>query len=263
MSPVPTSADDLALAQELCDAADAITRDRFLAADLVVSAKPDLTPVTDADRAAEQAISELLTRARPGDGLLGEEFGERGGGAGRRWILDPIDGTKNFVRGVPVWATLLALEVDGELDVAVVSAPALGRRWWAARGVGSFCDGRRLSVSAVARVEDASLSTSAAIDWEPSGRLPAFLSLSRRAWRTRAYGDFWQYVLLAEGALDVSCEPEASLWDLAAPALVVTEAGGRFTDVAGHPGPGGGNAVATNGRLHDQVLAALQMGTGG
>lgn len=248
---------DLDLARELADAADRVTTSRFLAADLVVNSKPDLTPVTDADRAVEREISDRLASARPQDAVLGEEFGQRAGTGGRRWIVDPIDGTMNFVRGVPVWATLIALEVDGEVDLGVVSAPALGRRWWAGRGLGSHSDGRTLRVSGVSRLDDASLSTSAATDWEPAGRLPAFLALSRRVWRSRAYGDFWPYMLLAEGALDISCEPEASLWDLAAPAVVVTEAGGRFTDLAGRPGPGGGSALATNGRLHEEVLAAL------
>jgi histidinol-phosphatase len=229
---------DLDLARELADAADRVTTSRFLAADLVVNSKPDLTPVTDADRAVEREISDRLTSARPQDAVLGEEFGQRAGTGGRRWIVDPIDGTMNFVRGVPVWATLIALEVDGEVDLGVVSAPALGRRWWAGRGLGSHSDGRTL-------------------------RLPAFLALSRRVWRSRAYGDFWHYMLLAEGALDISCEPEASLWDLAAPAVVVTEAGGRFTDLAGRPGPGGGSALATNGRLHEEVLAALTGHVGG
>lgn len=252
---------DLALAHELADAADAITLDRFGAVDLVVESKPDLTPVSDADRAVEQAIRTHLASARPADAVLGEEDGETGTGP-RRWVVDPVDGTKNFVRGVPVWASLVALQVDGEVAVGVVSAPALGRRWWAARGHGAFAGGslvtaRRLQVSAVASLPDASVAYSSLTGWEEQGRLPGLLQLSREVWRTRAYGDFWSHVLVAEGAVDASFEPEVSLWDLAPLQVVVEEAGGRFTDLAGRARVDGGSAVCSNGLLHDAVLDRL------
>ena len=254
--------DDLALAHELADAADAITLARFGAVDLVVESKPDLTPVSDADRAVEQAVRTALGTRRPDDAVLGEEDGETGTGP-RRWVVDPVDGTKNFVRGVPVWASLIALQEDGVVTVGVVSAPALGRRWWAARGLGAHTGGslgaaRRLQVSAVGSLADASLSYSSLTGWEERGVLPGFLQLSRTVWRTRAYGDFWSHVLVAEGAVDASCEPEVSLWDLAPLQVVVEEAGGRFTDLSGAARPDGGSVVCSNGLLHDEVLAALR-----
>ena len=254
--------DDLALAHDLADAADAITLARFRAVDLAVRAKPDLTPVSDADLAVEQAIRAMLAARRPTDAVLGEEDGETGSGA-RRWVVDPVDGTKNFVRGVPVWASLVALQEDGVVTVGVVSAPALGRRWWAARGAGAFGrDGsaapRRLQVSAVGTLADASLSYSSLTGWEEQGRLPGLLQLSRDVWRTRAYGDFWSHVMVAEGAVDASCEPEVSLWDLAPLQVLVEEAGGRFTDLQGAARPDGGSVVCTNGLLHDEVLQRLR-----
>ena len=253
--------DDLALAHELADAADAITLDRFGARNLVVSQKPDLTPVSDADLAVEQAVRQLLASRRPADAVLGEEDGETGTGP-RRWVVDPVDGTKNFVRGVPVWASLVALQEDGVVTVGVVSAPALGRRWWAARGLGAWTtaaggDARRLQVSRVSALADASVSYSSLTGWEEQGRLPGFLQLTREVWRTRAYGDFWSHVLVAEGAVDASFEPEVSLWDLAPLLVVVEEAGGRFTDLSGAARADGGSAVCSNGLLHDDVLAAL------
>jgi histidinol-phosphatase len=256
-----TLEDDLALAHELADVADALTLQRFGAADLVVRAKPDLTPVSDADVAVEQAVRAMLQSRRPGDAVLGEEDGESGAGP-RRWVVDPVDGTKNFVRGVPVWASLVALQEDGDVTVGVVSAPALGRRWWAARGLGAHAGGslatrRSLRVSAVADLADASLSYSSLSGWEEQGRLPGLLRLTRAVWRTRAYGDFWSHVMVAEGAVDASCEPEVSLWDLAPLQVVVEEAGGRFTDLAGRARPDGGSVVCSNGLLHDEVLAAL------
>ena len=256
-----TLQDDLALAHELADAADAITLDRFGAVDLVVQSKPDLTPVSDADVAVEQAIRRLLASRRPDDAVLGEEDGETGTGP-RRWVVDPVDGTKNFVRGVPVWASLVALQEDGVVTVGVVSAPALGRRWWAARGLGAHTGGslaqaRRLQVSAVSSVADASVAYSSLTGWEEQGRLPGLLQLSRDVWRTRAYGDFWSHVMVAEGAVDASFEPEVSLWDLAPLQVVVEEAGGRFTDLSGAARPDGGSAVCSNGLLHEAVLAAL------
>ena len=256
--------DDLGVAHVLADAADTVTLQRFRAQDLIVQTKPDLTPVTDADTAVEQAIRERLARARPRDAVLGEEFGASGDGgeAQRRWVIDPIDGTKNFVRGVPVWATLIALMEADQVVVGVVSAPALHRRWWATRGGGAW-SGRSLTsatachVSKVAGLADASLSYSSLSGWKAQARLAGFLQLSERCWRTRAYGDFWSHMLVAEGAVDIAAEPEVSLWDLAALDVIVTEAGGRMSALDGRNGPAGGSAVTTNGLLHDEVLALL------
>jgi histidinol-phosphatase len=253
--------DDLRFAHVLADAADDITMRRFRANDLRVDAKPDLTPVTDADLAAEESLRHVLGRARPRDAVLGEESGKTGVGK-RCWVIDPIDGTKNYVRGVPVWATLIGLMESGDVVVGVVSAPALSRRWWAARDGGAWT-GRSLTkasacrVSEVATLADASVSYSDLADWERFGRMDGFLSLARSAWRTRAYGDFWSHVLVAEGAVDVSAEPEVSLWDVAALQVIVEEAGGTFTDLTGKPTPDGGSAVSTNGRLHPEVLELL------
>jgi histidinol-phosphatase len=252
---------DLDLAHLLADQADAITLARFRAQDLRVSAKPDLTPVSDADVAVEEQVRATLADARPGDAVLGEEQGLTGAGP-RQWVIDPIDGTKNFVRGVPVWASLVALRVDGRVEVGVVSAPALGRRWWAARGQGAWAGSRAapepIRVSAVSRLADAHLSYSSLPGWEAQGRLAGLLDLSRRCWRTRAFGDFWSHVLVAEGAVDASFEPEVSLWDLAPLQVIVEEAGGRFTDLSGAPRADGGSCVCSNGVLHEEVLAGLR-----
>ena len=253
--------DDLRLAHVICDQVDALTTSRFKALDLAVETKPDLTPVTDADRSAEELVRTQLRRTRPRDAVVGEEYEDTGHGP-RQWVVDPIDGTKNFVRGVPVWATLLALLDAGRPVLGVVSAPALNRRWWAATGSGawtgrSLSSATRLHVSSVSRMQDASLSYSSLHGWEERGQLDDFLDLTRSCWRTRAYGDFCSYVLLAEGAVDVAVEPELELHDMAALVPIVTEAGGRFTSVDGVDGPFGGNALATNGHLHDAALAAL------
>jgi histidinol-phosphatase len=248
---------DLALALRLADAADAITLGRFRAQDLSVSAKPDLTPVSDADLAVEGALRDVLAAERPEDAVLGEEHGLTGSGP-RQWVVDPIDGTKNFVRGAPVWASLIALLVDGRVEVGVVSAPALGRRWWAARGEGAFRNGEAIHVSSVGRLPDAFLSYSSLTGWAEQGRLDSLLKLSETAWRTRAFGDFWSHVLVAEGAVDASFEPEVSLWDLAALQVIVEEAGGRFTSLEGEARPDGGSVVCSNGQLHDEVLARLR-----
>ncbi len=253
--------DDLRLAHVVADSVDGLTMSRFKARDLVVETKPDLTPVSDADRSAEQLVRSQLKRTRPRDAVIGEELGSTGHGS-RQWVVDPIDGTKNFVRGVPVWATLIALIDDGSPVLGVVSAPALGRRWWAATGSGAWT-GRSLSAatrihtSGVTDLADASLAYSSLSGWEAAGMLEEFLDLTRACWRTRGYGDFWSHVLVAEGAVDVACEPELALHDMAALVPIVTEAGGRFTSLDGEEGPFGGNALTTNGHLHTEVLARL------
>jgi histidinol-phosphatase len=257
--------DDLRLAHVLADHADSVTLDRFKALDLKIDTKPDLTPVSDADKAVEDLLRNDLQRARPRDAVMGEEYGSTGHGP-RRWVIDPIDGTKNYIRGVPVWATLIALmELGPNGDqpvVGMVSAPALGRRWWAAKGAGAFT-GRsltkasRIQVSDVSRLEDSSFAYSSLTGWEERGRLDAFLDLSRSCWRTRAYGDFWPYMMVAEGAVDICAEPELSIWDMAANCVIVEEAGGRFTGLDGIPGVRSGNAVASNGLLHGELLRRL------
>src|SRR6188508_1832485 len=243
--------DDLRLAHVLADDADSLTMDRFKSIDLHVMSKPDLTPVTDADQAVEDGIRRTLSRARSRDAITGEETGSTGHSQ-RRWVIDPIDGTKNFVRGVPVWATLIALMVDNEVVVGVISAPMLNRRWWAMKDGGAWTGKSLLratacQVSDVSRIEDASLSYSSLHGWDERGRLEDFLSLSRRCWRTRAYGDFWSYMLVAEGAVDIATEPDLELYDMAALDVIVREAGGRFTSLDGNDGPWGGNALASNG----------------
>ena len=253
--------DDLALALALAADADHISIDRFRALDLVVTTKPDRTPVTDADQSVERSIRAGIEAARPRDSILGEEYGTQGDGA-RQWIIDPIDGTANFLRGVPIWGTLIALAINGVPVVGVVSSPALGKRWWAATGHGAWAqaDGgepRRLAVSGVSELADASLSYNSLQGWDGEGRVDDVIALSRKVWRSRAIGDMWSYMLLAEGALDIVGEFDLKPYDMAALIPIVEEAGGRFTSVAGEPGPWHGNAIATNGLLHDEVLAAL------
>ena len=246
MSPGP----DLVLAFELADAADAIALGRFRAHDLVVETKPDRTPVTEADRAIEETIRARLARDRPADAILGEELGASGA-ARRRWIVDPIDGTRNYSRGAPVWATLIALEEDGVARLGVVSAPALGRRWWAERGAGAFAEGAPIHVSKVARPEDA------AISFALEDELP---DLARRCWHPRGYGDFWAHMLVAEGAIDGAIDAVGvSVWDLAAVQVVVEEAGGRFSDRTGAARIDGGTAISSNGLLHDALLDAVRV----
>ena len=251
---------DLVLAHALADAADRLTLARFGALDLHVETKPDLTPVSDADRDAERALRDILGRERPADAVHGEEFGVTGTGS-RLWVLDPIDGTKNYVRGVPVWATLVALVLDGAPLVGVVSAPALGRRWWGATGLGAWVrepgaeEPRRLAVSGVAALADASLAYSDLVGW--GDRSEPFRALLDAVWRTRAYGDFWSHMLVAEGAVDVAIEPELSPWDIAALVPVIEEAGGRVTGWDGSPAMRTGTAVTSNGALHGQLLDAL------
>jgi histidinol-phosphatase len=257
--------DDLRLAHTLADQADTVTVKRFKALDLRVETKPDLTPVSDADRAVEELLRTTLGQARPHDAVLGEEFGDTAGDAGqtsRRWVIDPIDGTKNYIRGVPVWATLIALMEGDEPVVGMVSAPALGRRWWASKGDGAYTGwpptvGSRIAVSKVGKAEDASFAYSSVTSWENHGKLDGFLSLARTCWRNRAYGDFWSHLLVAEGAVDMAAEPEVSLWDMAAIAVIVREAGGTFTSVGGEPSPGAGSACTSNGLLHEVLLSHL------
>jgi histidinol-phosphatase len=243
---------DLELALRLADAADAIALGRFRARDLVVETKPDLTPVTEADKAAEEAIRDLVAQRRPGEGVLGEEQGDDGSDI--RWIVDPIDGTRNYVRGLPVWATLIAFERERRLDAAVVSAPALGRRWWAARGEGAFAgdQSNRIHVSAVDRLADSVVSTTEMHEM-PAG----WVDLARQAWVSRAFGDFWQHCLVAEGSVDVAAEPSLQIWDYSAVQLIVEEAGGRCTTFDGDVPTGEGSFISTNGTLHETALALL------
>lgn len=265
--------DDLAFALRLADVADAVTMQRFGALDLRVDTKPDLTPVSDADRAAEEALRGLIAAERPDDAVIGEEFGASGPESGtasqtasRHWIIDPIDGTKNYVRGVPVWATLIALATElpatdtGHIAVGVVSAPAIGRRWWATRGGGAWLgttgDPVQLQVSGVRDVSDASLAYSEWGDpaWDIGDRRARFDGLLRLAWRSRAYGDFWSHMMVAEGSVDAALEPELSAWDMAALIPIVEEAGGAITALDGTSPMVGGNAVSSNGSLHSALL---------
>lgn len=252
---------DLDLATELADLADSISYRHFVAQDFTVETKPDLTPVTECDRAVESAIVERLNRDRPDDSVLGEEFGSQGSSP-RRWIVDPIDGTKNFVRGVPIWATLISLYDGNDPIIGMVSSPALGRRWWAETGHGAFTSAlgesaKRIHVSDIGSFDDASMSYSSLSGWKDLGVLDEFLGLCDRLWRTRGYGDFYSYMLLAEGAVDIACEPELELYDMGALVPIVVEAGGTFTNTAGVDGPFGGNALASNSRLHERALDAL------
>jgi histidinol-phosphatase len=238
---------DLALALELADAADAMSLARFRTG-IAFETKPDLTPVTEADRAVEAELRTRLAQERPDDAILGEEHGTSGAGA-RRWIIDPIDGTRNYARGVPVWATLLALEEGGSVRLGVASAPALGRRWWAERGEGAFADGDRIGVSSVARVEDSVLS------FAYENTVP---ELAARSWHTRGFGDFWAHMLVAEGAVDAAVDAKGVReWDLAAVQVIVEEAGGRFSDFSGTSRIDGRSAITSNGLLHDELVSAL------
>ena len=270
--------DDLALAHALADLADAISLDRYQAQDLVITTKPDNTPVTDADRAVETAIREALATHRHTDGLVGEEFGSDKGTTGRYWVIDPIDGTKNFMRGVPTWATLIALvQVDAsgveEVVVGIASAPALARRWSAAKGHGAFVRftagnidelteefdassrEKKISVSKVGALSNASISYSDFVGWGDC--LEPFQKMLATAWRTRGIGDFWSHMLVAEGAVDIAIEPKLAVWDMAALDIIVREAGGTFTNTAGQNGPFGGSGVSTNGLLHNAVINGL------
>ena len=259
---------DLALALQLADAADEISMSRYQALDLVVTNKPDNTPVTDADRATEKALREILSIERPDDGLLGEEFGDASTDAQRYWVIDPIDGTKNFMRGVPSWSTLIALierKNDGseEIIIGVVSAPALFRRWHAGKGMGAFAslnstNVKKIHVSGISKLEDASVTYSDFNAW--GEMLPNFRHLVETCNRSRGFGDFWSHMLVAEGAAEIALEIGVALWDMAAISIIVTEAGGRFSSVSGIDGPGHGSGLSTNGVIHQEVLAALNKG---
>jgi histidinol-phosphatase len=254
---VPLSA-DMDLALQLADLADTITLPRFRSVDLRVDSKADGTPVTDADKRAESSIRQALRERRPDHAVVGEEFGADGD-SDWRWYIDPIDGTKNFSRGVPVWATLIALRRGETPMCAVVSAPALRRRWWASRGDGAHDEaGVRLHVSTIASLADAYVSCTDLRDFETTGHKAAFRSLVSRCRHIRAFGDFWSHMLVAEGAIDVGIEPVVNAWDVAAVQLIVEEAGGRFSDFDGAPSIDSGNVVASNGLLHEQVLALMQ-----
>jgi histidinol-phosphatase len=252
---------DLDLALRMADIADSIALPRFRAQDLQIETKADASPVTDADRSVEAALKALLAEERPNDALIGEEYGSTGSGA-RTWIIDPIDGTANFMRGVPVWGALIALSIDGKPVLSVVSAPALARRWWAAPGVGSQTrdtDGavRSIVVSGVADLGHASLSYNNLQLWDRAGKLEQLVALSRQIWRTRAYGDFFSYMLLAEGSVDIVAEHDLKIYDIAALVPIVEQAGGRLTALDGPLTAETSSALATNGKLHAAATAAL------
>jgi histidinol-phosphatase len=251
MPPTP----EMTAALRAADAADAVTLGAYRSDDLRIDTKGDASPVTEADRAAERAIRDVLGDAFPGDAILGEEYGEHGG-ADRRWIIDPIDATVNYIRGVPVWGSLIALEEHGVVTCGVVSAPALRRRWWAQRGSGAWAGEQRMTVSAVGELAEAQLSLNTP-DGLDGSQIERALTLSRRCSRTRGFGDFWAFMLLAEGAVDIVVEPVAAVWDLAPLEVIVHEAGGRFTDRSGTTSIASGHAIATNGLLHDEVLTIL------
>jgi len=239
---------DLELALRLADVADAVSLRQFRSG-LRIETKPDLTPVTEADRAVETELRRVLAAELPEDAVLGEEHGAVGAGE-RRWILDPIDGTRNYARGIPVWATLVALEESGSVCLGVVSAPALGRRWWAERGTGAFADGEHIGVSTISQVEDAVLC------FPLESEVP---EIARRAWHARGLGDFWAHMLVAEGAVDGAIDAVGvNEWDLAAVQVIVEEAGGRFSDFAGEPQIDSGTAITSNGLVHAELLAAVR-----
>lgn len=253
--------EDLQLALVMADQVDALTMKRFQASDLEVFDKPDLTPVSDADKSAEALIRRHLSHSRSRDAIIGEEQGSVGLAA-RRWVIDPIDGTSNYIRGVPVWATLIGLMEDGKMVMGVVSAPAIGFRWWAVQGGGAWMgrsrsSAKQLKVSRITDLSQASLSYSLIGEWAEAQRLRGFMNLAQKMWRTRAYGDFWSYMLVAQGAVDVAAEPDLNLWDMGALYPIVSEAGGKFTNLEGADGVNGPGAVVTNGRLHSQVLEFL------
>lgn len=251
--------EDLAFALELADEADELTTAGFRASSLRVDRKPNQTLVTDVDREVERRLRTRIAEARPEEIVVGEELGYDDAPADARWIVDPIDGTHNFVHGIPIFATLIALERDGRLVVGVASAPGLRRRWWAARGRGAFADGRAIRVSATGDLGAATISCDV-LDPAPPGFPERLAALGRRCWRSRGFGDFYQHCLVAEGAVEIAVEPDLAVWDIAAVKLIVEEAGGRVTNLAGDPALQAGPTVSTNGLLHDEVLAALRDG---
>ena len=252
---------DLDLALLLADAADEISLSRFQALDLKIESKPDRTPVTDGDRAVELRLRQLIAQHAPEDAVIGEEY-ENSGGGNRQWIIDPIDGTANFLRGVPIWATLIALRVDGRLVASAVSAPAMGRRWWASKGEGSFTkdvDGgvRKLSVSKVSTLSDSYISYNSLQQWQKLGKVKNLDSLASKVWRIRAFGDFLSYMFVAEGVIDAASEPDLKIYDIAALVPIVEEAGGRFTDLVGELSEQSSDVLASNGLIHEEVRAEL------
>ncbi len=253
---------DLDLALKLADRADEISLKRFRALDLLVETKPDRSPVTDADRAVEAELRNVVAEYRPADTFIGEEF-ENTGSSNRNWIVDPIDGTANYLRGVPIWASLIALRVDGVITTSVVSAPALGRRWWAQRGNGAFTmdingSVRTLQVSKISELEDSSISYNNMQLWDQAGKLNQLIELSRKVWRTRAYGDFYSYMLLAEGTIDLVAEHDLKIYDIAALVPIVEEAGGKFSDLTGPLTDNSSSVMASNGLLHAEFQQALK-----
>jgi histidinol-phosphatase len=251
----------LDVAHAACDEADELAL-RHFRRDLHIETKPDRTFVTEADTAIEARIRERLLAAFPDHGLVGEEYGVEAGEASVRWYIDPIDGTHNFIRGVPLFGTLLGVERDGELQAAVISAPALGERWWGHRGGGAWARGRdgdtrRIGVSGVTTLADAQILYGSRRDLVESGLAPGLDALLDDAWRERGFGDFWGYTLLAEGAAEAMVEVGLKSWDAAAPFLLVEEAGGRATDFEGRRAVDSGTFLATNGRLHDEIRMRL------
>jgi histidinol-phosphatase len=252
---------DLELALALADAADAISLTRFQALDLKIETKPDRTPVTDADQSVERKIREMISQLAPSDIVIGEEF-ENTGSSSRAWIVDPIDGTANFLRGLPIWATLIALRIDSTITTSVVSAPAMGRRWWASQGEGAFTrdvDGsvRKLSVSAVSDLSDSYISYNSIQQWQRIGKEKNIENLSQQVWRIRAFGDFLSYMYVAEGAIDAASEPDLKIYDIAALVPIVQEAGGRFTDLTGELSEHSSTVLASNGLIHEAIRAEL------
>lgn len=255
--------DDLQIAHKLADIAQSISLSRFGAIDLKIITKPDLTPVSDADKSAEEKIREYLDEVAPDDGVIGEEFGEKKSQNDRQWILDPIDGTKNYIRGVPIWANLIALRVNGIVTTGVVNAPAIGRRWYASHGKGAYVEefllgekkNRKIQVSKVEKISDASFAFAEVVkkdNWE--GNYERFISLINEVWRSRGFGDFWAHMLVAEGAVDFTVEPKLALWDMAALEIIVKEAGGKFSNLAGAAGIDGPGAISSNGVLHNEIV---------
>lgn len=261
-----SAGDDLSLALAAASDADLVSMSRFRQADLHVTTKPDRTPVTDADRAVEDTIRAKIRASRPDDNILGEERGHSGGTeSSREWVIDPIDGTAGFLRGLPIWATMIALTVDGVPTVGVVSAPALGQRWWAAEGHGAWTrrgsgSPEKIQVSGVSDLADAVVSYNNLPGWLDAGHQSSLMELVAKCWRARAVGDFWAYMLVAEGQIDIAGEWDLQPYDIAALWPIVTEAGGDFSALTGEKDISLGSALATNSHLHEQVVAIIRGG---